>query len=762
MSQNPPTDNLVTVTIDGKVAKVPRGTILVDAAAAVGIEIPIFCYHKKMKPVGACRMCMVQIAPTPRLTTACTTPVADGMVVTTKSDVINASHESVLEFLLINHPLDCPVCDKGGECPLQDNTFGYGPGNSRYIEPKRRYEKPVDLSALIKLDRERCILCYRCTRFSTEIAGDESLTVLDRGHHSEIGLAPGRTFDSPFSGNTTELCPVGALTSSLYRFRARPWDINQTASVCPHCSMGCNITVHTRKYVDQVVRFMARENTPVDDGWLCDFGRYNYDYINAENRQIQPLVRRNGELTTVAWEEALTTVAERLSDIAHRHGPEAVGGISSTHLTNEEHYLFQKLLRLGVGTPNVDHRVDGAGYVAPFDYDAGAGTIEALERAGAILLVDVNPIVETPVLDLRIKKALSRGVPLIVISAVPTDLTARARYWLRPQPGATVEVLAGLLKTILDEGRAIEGYAPAPDLAAGLRALTLDQIAAATGVPAGDLAGAAQLYAAAGPRRGAILYRRDDTAVPAGRDLLGALMNLAQATGSTGEEGLGLHGLVLDTNEQGAIDMGLLPTHLPGQGRLDSIEARERVERVWGAPLPSGAGLNGAQMLVAAAEGRLRALYLLGGLPRGAAGDMAAFRAAIERVDFLVVQDIAVHPELAAHADVVLPGASFVEKEGTVTNLERRVQRIRVGMRSPGEARPDWHTLRDLGARLAGEAAFRYPTPREVMQEIVQVAPIYEGITYARLGLKGLRWPTGRPNAVAPTMILTATGAPQG
>lgn len=758
MSQNPPADNLVTVTVDGKVARVPKGTILVDAAAAAGVEIPIFCYHTKMKPVGACRMCMVQIAPSPRLTTACTTPVADGMVVTTTSALVKEARASVLELLLANHPLDCPVCDKGGECPLQDNTFGYGPGNSRYIEPKRRYEKPIDLSPLIKLDRERCILCFRCTRFATEIAGDESLTVLERGSHSEIGLAPGRTFDSPFSGNTTELCPVGALTSSLYRFRARPWDINHVPSVCPHCSMGCNIDVHVRKTVDQVVRFMARENTPVDDGWLCDFGRYNYDYINAENRLTQPLARRDGQLQPVSWDEALAAVAGGL----RRYKPEEIGGIGSTQLTNEELYLFQKLLRLGLGTLNVDHRVDGAGYVAPLGYDAGSGTIEALERAGAILLVNVDPMIETPVLDLRIKKALAKGAPLIVIGSEPTDLTARARHWLRTKPGTEVEALAGLLKVILAEGKAVAGYAPAADLEASLAPLTLDMVAAQTGVPAGELAAAALLYAAAGPRRGAILYRRDDTARPEGRDLLGALVNLAQATGSTGEDGLGLHGLVLDSNEQGAIDMGLLPTHLPGQGAIDAIAARARIERVWGATLPLGVGLAGDAMLAAAAAGRLRALYLLGGLPRGAARQMAAFRAAIERVDFLVVQDIALSQELAAHADIVLPGAAFVEKEGTITNLERRVQRLRIGLRPPGEARPDWRILRDLGARLAGEAAFRHPTPRETMAEIVEAAPIYEGITYARLGLTGLRWPTGRPNAAPPRLVPTAVGAPQG
>ncbi|MCC6627093.1 MAG: NADH-quinone oxidoreductase subunit NuoG [Chloroflexi bacterium] len=760
MGSQPPS-NLVSVTIDGRVARVPKGMSLVDAAATVGIEIPVFCYHPKLKPVGACRMCFVQIAPAPRLTTACTTAVTDGMVVTTTTELVRHGRQQVLEFLLINHPLDCPVCDKGGECPLQDNTFGHGLGNSRFIEPKRRYEKPVDLSPLIKLDRERCILCYRCTRFAQEIAGDESLTVLERGNHSEIGLAEGRTFDSPFSGNTTEICPVGALTSTLYRFRARPWDLNSIATVCPHCSVGCNITVHTRKAVDQVVRFMSRENAAVDDGWLCDYGRYNYDFINAANRLTQPLVRRDGVLQPASWDEALNAAANQLRGVAERHGASAVGGIAATNLTNEELYLFQKVMRLGLGTPNVDHRVDGAGFVAPFEYDAGAASIAALETAGAILVVGADPINETPVLDLRLKKAANR-VPLLVIHDQPSSLTRRARVWLRNKPGTDLLVLAGLLKIILGEGLAVEGFEPAPLLREMLDEITVDQVAQASGVPAGDLDRAARLYAAAGPRRGAILYRRDDTARPEGTELLSALRALALMTGSSDEAGLGLHGLVQGANEQGAIDMGLLPTHLPGQASVESLAAREVVERQWQSALPIGLGLGGADMLSAATDGRLRGLYLFGGVPRGVAADPVAFATALAKLDVLIVQDITLTPLLRDHATVVLPGAAFTEKEGTFTNLERRVQRLRLGTAPPGAARSDWRIIRDLGALLAGVDAFDHPTPRDTMAEIVQVAPLYQGITYGRLGLTGLQWPTGLAPAGAARLVLAASAAPQG
>src|SRR6266851_4494576 len=270
----------------------PKGMILVDAAKTVGIDIPIFCYHSKLKPVGACRMCLVEIEKAPKLQTACTSPVADGMIVNTKSPKAIAGQSATIEFLLANHPLDCPVCDRGGECPLQDNTFGYGKGASVFAEVKRHFVKPIPLSDKVLLDRERCIMCYRCVRFQKEIAGDETLTVLDRGSWSQIGVLEGRTFDSPFSGNTIEICPVGALTSTMYRFRARPWDIQNKPSVCSQCSVGCNTSLTIRD--NKIARVLSRENTPVDDGWLCDRGRFNYGFVASPERLTQPLLRRNG------------------------------------------------------------------------------------------------------------------------------------------------------------------------------------------------------------------------------------------------------------------------------------------------------------------------------------------------------------------------------------------------------------------------------------------------------------------------------------
>src|SRR6476660_7651838 len=273
MTDTPPPSDSVTLTIDGQQLSAPKGTLLVEAARLIDLEIPIFCYHPKLKPVGACRMCLVQIEKLPRLQTACTTPVAADMIVHTTTPEVVAAQNGVLELLLANHPLDCPICDKGGECPLQDNTFTFGPGASRFSEEKRHKDKAYPLGERIVLDRERCIMCYRCVRFHQEITGDESLAALDRGSHTEIGTLPGESYDSIFSGNTVELCPVGALTSRQYRFKARPWDLVRTASVCSGCAVGCNVEVHSR--TERVLRLVSNENPDVDGGWLCDRGRFD-------------------------------------------------------------------------------------------------------------------------------------------------------------------------------------------------------------------------------------------------------------------------------------------------------------------------------------------------------------------------------------------------------------------------------------------------------------------------------------------------------
>jgi NADH-quinone oxidoreductase subunit G len=408
---------------------VPKGTLVVEAAKQVGIEIPVFCYHPKLKPVGACRMCLVEIEKMPRLQTACTSPVADGMVVTTNSPNVVSAQNGVIELLLANHPLDCPICDKGGECPLQDNTFKFGLGVSRFTEAKRHKDKSLPLSERIVLDRERCIMCYRCTRFQAEIPGDEALAAIDRGGYSEIGVLEGETFDSPFSGNTIELCPVGALTSRQYRFRARPWDLQRTPSTCAGCAVGCNVELHGRD--GRILRIVSRDNPEVDDGWLCDYGRFDTMPPAPELRVVEPLLRRDGSLRPATWDEAYAQAAELLRG-------DNVGLVASPNVTSEAIWLFADALRAAL--PQATSRFwpsVGAGWPL-------RGRIQEMPLSKTVVLVGLDPWVELPVLALWIRKAVLAGGTLIVIGP-DNGLYRDTAHWLRVPAGEEIRVVRGLL-----------------------------------------------------------------------------------------------------------------------------------------------------------------------------------------------------------------------------------------------------------------------------------------------------------------------------
>src|SRR5689334_19814573 len=446
-----PEPKMITFEIDGREVTAPEGQLLVDAAKEGDVEIPYFCYEPRLgQPVGACRMCLVEIEGIPKLQTSCSTPVKDGMVVTTTSDRVKHAQNAVVEFLLVNHPLDCPVCDKGGECPLQDITFGWGAGRSRFIEPKRHFRKPLELSPLVAIDRERCILCYRCVRFSQEIAEDFQLVFLERADHTYVGTHDGRPYVAPFSGNIVELCPVGALTSTAYRFRARPWDIEQAGTVCTLCPSQCNIQFTVRDDA-KLLRVNARDNVEVDDGWLCDKGRFGYQMVHAPERITQPLVRDGGELRPVSWERALEEAHKGLQRAGAKTAA-LVGG----EATNEEGFLVQFLMRDVLGAPHVDSRIgsaiDGeqARTLARPDLSA---RVSDIDYAANVLIVDTELVDEAPILDLRVRKGARRkGLNVVVVSSRPSSLDATAGASLRFAPGATEAALGALACAVSGTG----------------------------------------------------------------------------------------------------------------------------------------------------------------------------------------------------------------------------------------------------------------------------------------------------------------------
>ncbi len=403
----PPDDGLVGVTVDGRTTRVAKGTLLTDVAHDLGIHIPIYCSHPKMEPVAVCRMCLVHVEKMPKLQPACATYVAEGMVVDTQSAEVAKTREGMLEFLLLNHPLDCPVCDRGGECDLQDFAFRYGPPSSRFpITEKVHFNKAVALSEKIELDQERCILCWRCTRYYDEITGEKELVLQERGVHTLINTFGGRPLHSQFQGNLPEVCPVGALTHRQYRFKARPWDLQRTRSVCPECSYGCNINADSRDF--EMRRFASRDNPLVDDMWLCDRGRYSAESWNNVDRVRRPVVRADGTARDVSVSEAVTVAARSLRALHERSGPRAVGVLGSAQQTNEELWLLQRIAREVLHTPHVDHQLEAFPGISPEEHALG---IAEIEECAAVIVLGDRPEREAPVLTLRLRKAATkRGV----------------------------------------------------------------------------------------------------------------------------------------------------------------------------------------------------------------------------------------------------------------------------------------------------------------------------------------------------------------
>lgn len=707
---------LVHLTIDDIPVEVPPGTLVWAAAQKIGIEIPIYCYHPKMPPLGACRMCFVEVEKVPKPPqTACTTPVSEGMIVHTKTEKVLKARRGTLEFLLINHPLDCPICDKGGECDLQDFTLRHGPGGTRFDLYKRHYSKPIPVSNDVLLDRERCILCQRCTRFSSEISMDNGLVMVSRGYKMEVGTAPNSAFDSIFSGNTVEICPVGALTAASFRFKARPWELKHTPSVCNNCSVGCNARVDVR--VDKVMRLMSRTNDEIDDGWLCNRGRWGFEFVNSSQRLRTPLIRRSGKLVPATWDEAFYYIASRLKDIVSKYGAQSVAGIGSTRTTNEEAYLFQKFLREVVGTPNIDH-YHGL-FLGPRNRFTGkpwmmTNSIADIEKASHIMLIAADPYQRQPILNLRIKKAMQGGAKIYIVNTNETELDRfAARKITIPQNGAGVAAKL-LLKQALShenikENIKAEGY---QDVPAKLQRedKSLQAAAKVFGLEAtSQLQHLADEIVAA---RGAIiLYDEMATRNSNCEDLAADLQALAVLTNNIDRPGAGVGPLFEDANSLGARDMGLLPDALPGY------------------QMPSQVGMLYEEIL---SSSQIKALYVMGANPvrHLAKPELPS------SLEFTLVQDILL-TETAQRADVVLPAVTFAEKNGSMTNVDHHVQAIRHALRPLPGARADWEILIELAQSMGH--AWDYDSPSDIFLEIADKNPFYAGLTWEDLGAQGVR-----------------------
>ena len=671
----PEAPSTVSITINGVDHEVEAGARLISAAERVGEYIPRFCHHDKLEPVGKCRMCLVEVeGPRGRqLVPSCTMAVSDGMVVDTQSDVVQKAQEGVLEFLLINHPLDCPVCDKGGECPLQDQAFSHGPGESRFIEEKRTFIKPIPVSEVVLLDRERCVLCDRCVRVADDIAGDPLLVFNERGNQVQILTFPNEPFASYFSGNTVPVCPVGALTSVDYRFKARPWDLVSTPSVSLRDSVHSKVEVHTSR--GKVVRVYGAENDSVNEGWLSDKDRFSFAALDAEDRVTTPLLATPDGFAEATWPEAIETVAARLGSYM---GTE-VGSIGGANNTNEEAYVLSKFMRSVIGTPHIDAQIgDGinphlAAAVTP------RADLTDLEAVSTIFVWGPDLKETLPVLYLRVRKAVRNGANLVVASPAGTGLDAIATHVIRYRAGSGHETLRKLA--------------------------------------AGD-----------GPLMAASDLLSSGTVVTLfGRASISEDERLAEAVASFARtlDGPGSLPLLGRGNIFGALDMGLAPNLLPGRVSTGDAAGAAAIEDAWGL-IPEGAGMGTMDMLEATVAGDIKVIVLVGADPvRDCPNPLLAI-AALEAADVVIAFDAFI-TDSSVHADVVLPAAMWSEVEGTVTNLEGRVQAVFSALPPKGRARSLIGAMSDVAAAMGAD--LNAHDVGIVSKEIASVAPAYGGVS---------------------------------
>ncbi len=785
---------MITISIDGTKVQVPDGTYVWDACRMIGIEIPNFCYLPGLRAFGACRMCVVEVSGRRgfELVTSCSTPATDGMEVRTVNDRVWQQRNMVMEALDTDHPVDCPICEANGDCRLQDYGYEYSVTGTDTSRPK--IVRPAErLSPAIDLDRDRCVVCGRCVRECDEVVGATALAFVERGVESLIDAPFGKSLlDTPCTscGMCVEVCPVGALSSRINLKMEHHWWQRKTETTCNYCSVGCTIKLGTTR--NQVYEVRTDDAVGLNDGVTCVKGRFAMDVVNSNNRLSTPLVREGGKLVQSTWDDALDMMASQFKEYKG-----AVGVVASSKLTNEENYLLQKVTRLGLGTNNIDYDgraregdilqvlADMLGYPAQTN-----NLIDTRQKAGAVLLIG-DSIYEThPVYAYQLQRMIRlTNKQVVVISPRWQKMCEWAALWLSPKAGTEEALLGGIARVILDAGLLDQAYLDGrtDNGAAFLKALagkafSLESVSKATGVPAGDIVAAAYIYATGGKDTGPVDLpgpthpsnlptqngktepsyadaiknygtKRGDTQFPPATIVFPAsgpytlttaavaqLTNLALLTGNVGREGAGVNPLVVDSNSMGANDMGCQPGMFPGYRPVNADNARE-LEELWSLDperasqeVPSEPGLSLANMLEAIENGDIKALWVVGSNPVLGSDDpdAARVRAALSKLEFLVVQDI-FYSETAELAHMILPAASYAEKEGSYTNTERRVQRVRPAVQTLGASKTDVEIIGLIGYRLG--VILPSMQPGLVFAEIARVVPQYAGMSYARLDM---------------------------
>ena len=779
----------ITISFDGQEVKTQPGKMVLEAAIEAGVYVPYLCYHPGMKPFAACRMCVVSVEGQRGFPTSCTMPVADGMKVQTASTEVNDLRRSVMEMIIAEHPNGCltchrvdicgptdvclrhvsvndrcVTCPKNERCELKDTVRYLGMSLESPLQYKYR-EIPLEVAdPFYDRDYNLCIVCGRCVNACEQLRGDDAIAFTMRSGQALVGTSFGTSLlesGCEFCGACIDVCPVGALVERDHKWD-KPRKVERT--ICPLCPVGCQMNV---EYDGDgtLIRVVPEINSPANHGQACFKGKFGLQFVNDTSRLHTPLVRRDGQLVEATWDEALEVVAARLAE----YSGGSFAFLTSSSSTNEEHYLAQKFARTAMKSNNVDQTSNTQpeltlGLEQSLGHAGATNPIWDLEQSGCILVFSSNVTEEHNVVGVPIKRAARKDTKLVVIDSREVELTRYAHIWLRPAPGTEQLLLGGLLKSVIDQGFQKDDWlaenceSPAT-LQYALSALDLDEIAKTTQVDAADIAEAARLYGEA--ETSALVYALDNIQPRLARDCVLSLVNLALVTGNIGKTGAGIYPMRPGANEQGAWDVGCVPDRLPGYRWVSNPNDRQALKTLWDSSIPEIPGLHLAQIMEAAASGRIKSMFLIGASPNFTNGKLGDGLAALDNLEFLVVCDSFL-TDAAQRADVVLPRATFAEKDGTFTNLERRIQRLNPGKSLPeGGARPEWQVICDVAHKM-GAPGFIQASPSETMDEIARVAPVYAGVSYRSLANQGgLTFKTDLKSP-QPTQVLYASREDRG